>query len=82
MAKGVVAVERGEQYQWLDAEYGAAVIYAVAVLRAYGVGSDEFRAAEDAARDLWLRLRKFQIGSTNKSTYQQARSFVGGAPLI
>ena len=66
MTKG--AVRRVEEYRWLDAEYGAAVIYAVAILRAYGVGSAEFRAAEDAARSLWIRLGEFQIEFSNKST--------------
>ena len=59
MTKGVVG--RVEEYRGLDAEYGAAVTYAVAILRAYGVGSAEFKAAEDAARDLWIRLREFPI---------------------
>ena len=74
MANGVVTVERVEDDQWLDAEYGAAVIYAIAILRAYGVGSDEFKAAEDAARTLWVRLRQLQTGFPERTTFQTANS--------
>lgn len=70
MVKGVTRVRPGEEYRWLDAEYGAAVRYAVAILRARGVGSDEFRAAEAEARELWIRLREFQRSALpKKSTY-------------
>ena len=80
MTYGVV--KREEECRWLDAEYGAAVLYAIAILRGYGVGSEEFRAAEDAARDLWLRLREFQTESSNKGRYRHERSFFSGTQLI
>jgi hypothetical protein len=56
MAEDVGTVTRAEQHRRLDAEYGAAVTYAIAILRAHGMSSTEFRAAEDAAGDLWIRL--------------------------
>ena len=61
-----MATEQTKDYQRLDAEYGAAVLYAIAILRAHGMSSPEFKVAEDAACDLWLRLREFKFAPTKR----------------
>lgn len=67
-----MTIEQTEVYRRLDAEYGAAVLYAIAILRANGMNSPEFKDAEDAACDLWLRLREFKFDPT-KSPSRPAR---------
>jgi hypothetical protein len=62
-----VTIEQTKAYRQLDAEYGAAVLYAIAILRAHGMNSPEFKVAEDAACDLWLRLREFRFAPTKIS---------------
>ena len=60
------------ELQWLDAQYGAAVIYAIAILRSSGMSSPEFKAAENTARDLWIRLCECQSTSlTSNGTSQR-----------
>ena len=63
MAKDVGTATRAEEHRRLDAEYGAAVTYAIAILRAHGMSSAEFRAAGDAACDLWIRLCEHPNGN-------------------
>ena len=60
------------ELQWLDAQYGAAVIYAIAILRSSGMSSPEFKAGENTARDLWIRLCECQSTSlTSNGTSQR-----------
>jgi hypothetical protein len=52
--------EKAAEYKRLYLEYGAAMARATAVLKAKGMDSDEFRQADAAAGDLWVRLRELQ----------------------
>jgi hypothetical protein len=56
----VLTGQKAAEYQRLYAEYTAAMVAAAAILKANGMGSDEFRKADAAAGALWVRLRELQ----------------------
>ena len=59
MTEGLNA-EKANEFERLYQEYAKAVRVAASVLRVKSMESEEFREADGAAGDLWVKLRKLQ----------------------
>jgi hypothetical protein len=60
MSVPVLTGEEAAEFQRLYAEYAAAMVNALAILRAKGMSSEEFRQADAAAGALRARIRELQ----------------------
>jgi hypothetical protein len=60
MANNVITPEEGEELKRLLAEHSAATLHGAAILRKYGMESQEFREADKATGALWMRIREIQ----------------------
>jgi hypothetical protein len=61
----VLNAEKANEFERLYQEYAKTVRIAASVLRVKGMESEEFRKADAAAGDLWVKLRNLQ-GMTGK----------------
>jgi hypothetical protein len=52
--------EKADEFERLYQEYAKAIRYAASVLRVKSMESEEFRKADGAAGDLWVKLRELQ----------------------
>jgi hypothetical protein len=64
-AMRILVGEEAAEYQRLYADYAAAMAYAAGVLKSKGMDSEDFRQADAAAGELWVRLRELR-GITGK----------------
>lgn len=56
----ILTPEEGKEYRRLYEEHERATIHAANMLRAYGMESNEFRAADAETCRLWKSLRELQ----------------------
>ena len=56
----VLNAEKASEFERLYQEYAKAMRDAASVLRVKGMESEEFRKADNAAADLWVKLRELQ----------------------